>query len=66
MRDYKLPAVITFIDFIKAFDTIHRGKLMKILKAYGVPDLIVQAIEIMYTNPKAKVVSPDGETEYLI
>ena len=26
-----LPSVITYIDFRKAFDTIHRGKMLKIL-----------------------------------
>ena len=30
-----LPAVMTFIDFRKAFDSVHRGILMKILRAYG-------------------------------
>ena len=58
-----LPAIITFIDFKKAFDTIHRGKMMKILKAYGIPPNLLRAIEGMYTNTKAKVISPDGETE---
>ena len=58
-----LPAVITFIDFSKAFDTIHRGKMIKILKAYGIPPTLLRAIESMYTNTRAKVVSPDGETE---
>ena len=33
-----LPAIITFIDFRKAFDTIHRGKMLKILAAYGIPE----------------------------
>ena len=32
-----LPAIITFIDFKKAFDSIHRLKMMRILKAYGIP-----------------------------
>ena len=59
----QLPAVITFIDFSKAFDTIHRGKMIKILKAYGIPPTLLRAIEAMYTNTRAKVVSPDGETE---
>ena len=36
---------------------------MKILKAYGIPDRLVRAIEVMYTDTKAKVLSPDGETE---
>ena len=57
------PAIITFIDFRKAFDTIHRGKMLTILKAYGIPDLIVEAIGKMYENTRAKVVSPDGETD---
>ena len=58
-----LKAVLTFIDFKKAFDSIHRGKMMRILKAYGIPPKLLRAIESMYTNTKAKVTSPDGETE---
>ena len=37
---------------------------MKILKAYGIPDELVRAIEILYKDTRAKVISPDGETEY--
>ena len=58
-----LPAVITFIDFKKAFDTIHRGKMLKILNAYGIPNQIVSAIGRMYENTMARVISPDGETD---
>ena len=58
-----LPAVMTFIDFKKAFDTIHRGKLMQILRAYGIPARIVQSISNVYANTSAKVLSPDGETK---
>ena len=58
-----LPAILTFIDFKKAFDTIHRGKMLKILRAYGIPDQIVRAVSIMYEDTKAKVISPDGETD---
>ena len=54
---------MTFIDFKKAFDSIHRNKMFKILKAYGIPDSLVGAIEDVYTGTKAKVLSPDGETE---
>ena len=58
-----LAAVLVFIDFKKAFDTIHRGKMMKILKAYGIPPNILRAIEAMYSGTSAKVLTPDGETE---
>lgn len=63
VKEYNLPAIITFIDFKKAFDTIHRGKMLKILKAYGIPPNLLKAIGTMYTNTRAKVISPDGETE---
>ena len=36
---------------------------MRILTANGIPSNLLQAIEKMYTNTKAKVISPDGETE---
>ena len=58
-----LSAILTFIDFRKAFDSIHRGKMMKILRAYGIPTNLLNAIEKMYTDTRAKVVSPDGETD---
>ena len=58
-----LPAIITFIDFRKAFDTIHRGKMLKILRAYGIPEQLVKAIGGMYESTRAKIISPDGETE---
>jgi hypothetical protein len=63
VKSNNLEAILTFIDFKKAFDSIHRGKMMRILKAYGIPQNLLRSIEGMYTNTKARVVSPDGETE---
>ena len=36
---------------------------MKILYAYGIPEILVKAVVIMYSETKAKVLSPDGETD---
>ena len=36
---------------------------MKILKAYGITPNLLRAIEQMYSNTKARVMTPDGETE---
>ena len=58
-----LKAIITFIDFKKAFNSIHRDKTRRILETYAIPHNLLQAIERTYTNTQAKVISPDGETE---
>ena len=64
IKDQNLEAVITSVDFSKAFDSIHRGKLMQILRAYGIPDTIVDAINILYMDTVAQVLSPDGDTDF--
>ena len=38
--------------------------MLKILRAYGLPEQLVSAIGILYTGTKAKVLSPDVETEF--
>ena len=57
-------ATLLFVDFTKAFDSIHRGKMEQILLAYGLPKETVAAITILYRNTKVKVRSPDGDTKY--
>ena len=57
-------ATILFVDFAKAFDSIHRGKMEQFLLAYGLPKETVAAIMILYRNTKVKVRSPDGDTDY--
>ena len=53
-----------FVDFSKAFESTHREKIMKILRAYGLPKETVAAIMMLYRNTKVKVRSSDGDTDY--
>ena len=59
-----LEATILFVDFAKAFDSIHRGKIEQILLAYSLPKETVATIMMLYRNMKVKVCSPDGDTDY--
>ena len=62
MKARNLQAVLVFVDFSKAFDSIHRGKMEEILLAYGIPVETVNAIMILYKNTAAIVRLPDGDT----
>ena len=64
VRTKNLQATLLFVDFTKAFDSIHWGKMEQILLAYGLPKETVAAITILYRNNKGKVRSPGGDTEY--
>ena len=59
-----LQATLLFVDFTKAFDSTHRGKMEQTLLAYGLLKETVAAITILNRNTKVKVRSPDGDTEY--
>ena len=60
----KLQSVITFVNFKKAFDSIHRGKSIEILSVYGVPKKIIDAISILYKDTVAQVITPDRVTDF--
>ena len=55
---------ILFVDFAQAIDSIHKGKMEQILLTYSLLKVTVDAIMMLYKNRKAKVRSPDGDTDY--
>ena len=60
----KAEEILLIVDFSKAFDSIHRGKMEQILLADGLPKETVAAIMMLYKNTKVKVRSPDGDMDY--
>ena len=64
IKSKNLPATLLFIDFPKAFDSIHRQKMRDILSAYGTPKETVNAIMMLSHNTRSMVRSPDGDTDF--
>ena len=62
VRAKNLEATLLLVNFSRASDSIHRGKMEQILLAYRLPKEPVAAIMMLYKNTKVKVRSPDGET----
>ena len=63
IRNHQKEAAIIFIDFRKAFDSVDRPTMFKILHAYGIPEETINAIKIMYEDTSAVVLTPEGESD---
>ena len=57
---YQLPLVVTFINFKKAFDSINRKVMFAVLRHYGIPEAVVNAISVHYKKPKSAVMVDGG------
>ena len=55
-----LEATLLFVDFSKAFISIHRENMEQIFREYGLPKEIMIAIMVLYKNTKVIVRSHDG------
>ena len=55
--------ITIFVDFKKAFDSVSRDALPKVLKAYNVPPLLISACCSMYIDTCALVITSDGPTD---
>ena len=61
--EWQSSAYICFVDFQKAFDSIHRETLWKLLRHYGVPTKIINIIRKFYEAFTARVVHNGRLTE---
>ena len=53
-----------FVDFQKAFDSIHRETLWKIMKLYGIPEKIINIIKTLYQNTRVAVIHDKSKTDW--
>ena len=48
--EWRSSLYVHFVDFEKAFDSVHRSSLWTIMKAYGIPDKIIDIVKAMCEN----------------
>ena len=63
-RETNMTASLVFVDFSKAFDTLHRSSIPVILSQYNVPNCLISDIIQMYSDTSACVLAELGPTEW--
>ena len=48
-------AIILYVDFRRAFDSIHRGMMITILKAYDIPTRLLAAIDTIQEHKGSSI-----------
>ena len=54
---------IAFIDFERAFDSLHRDSLWRILRHYGIPQNMIYMSKILYTDVQCQVACNNHPTD---
>ena len=55
---------LVFVDYEKAFDSIHRETLWKIMKLYGIPQKFINIVKAFYKDNKVAVIDGDSKSEW--
>mgnify|MGYP005952242097 CR=1 FL=1 len=55
---------VNYVDFEKAFDSIHRESLWSIMKFYGIPDKLVRIVKLLYETFQCGVLEDGEETDW--
>ena len=63
-EEWKTPLVLNFIDFKKAFDSVHRPSMWKILESYGIPSKITKILTLLYEGSESCVRVGTEHTEW--
>lgn len=62
-HEWNSPLYLVFVDFEKAFDSLHRASLWRILRHYGIPQKLVNIIQSLYENIECQVIHDNKLTE---
>jgi Reverse transcriptase (RNA-dependent DNA polymerase)/Domain of unknown function (DUF6451) len=53
--EYRSSLCIVFVDFERAFDSVGRNMMWRILASYGIPDKVVNIIKELYRDSSSRV-----------
>ena len=63
--EWQLSLYVNFIDFEKAFGSVHRDSLWLIMRSYGIPSKIINMVKALYDDFQCAVVDGQDTTDGL-
>ena len=60
-EEWNSPLLINFIDYQKAFDSVDRGTLWKLMRHYGIPEKLVNLVQASGDEGTVSRVVHDGQ-----
>ena len=64
VNEWNASLYIHFVDFEKAFDSIHRDSLWIIMRQYGIPQKLIQMTKTLYKDFQCSVIDENETTEW--
>ena len=64
MNEWQATLYINFVDFEKAFDSVHRNGLWTIMSQYGIPQKIINIVKALYDGFECAVVEEEATPEW--
>ena len=62
--EWNATMYLIFVDYEKAFDSINRETLWKIMKSYGIPQKFIMMVKAFYRNSKVAVLHGGKKSEW--
>ena len=62
--EYNSLLIVNYVDFKKAFDSIHRPALWKLIRTYGLPQKYIDIFKELYDNSRCCVKTNSGFTDF--
>ncbi|XP_062604700.1 uncharacterized protein LOC134266492 [Saccostrea cucullata] len=63
VNEWNATLYIHFVDFEKAFDSVHRDNLWVIMKKYGIPRKLIMMVKALYDNFQCSVIDDNVTTD---
>ena len=64
VSEWNATLYVHFVDFEKAFDSIHRDSLWIIMRHYGIPQKLIQMVKTLYEDFQCSVIVKNETTDW--